>query len=131
MSMDQPSAADLVEATHEFLFDKVAPELKGFNAFQMRVALNVLKIVERELRLGPDAETRERAGLKALIGSDEGDVGELNKKLCAAIRSGEITAETDGLMDHLWQSTLDKVAIDQPKYARYAREAEARGHKPG
>ncbi|MGB0922226.1 MAG: DUF6285 domain-containing protein [Alphaproteobacteria bacterium] len=126
MSMDQPSAADLVEATHEFLGEKIAPELKGFNAFQMRVALNVLKIVERELRLGPDAETRERAGLTTLLGGGEGDIRDLNRQLCTAIREGKLSADTPGLMDHLWQTTLDKVAIDQPKYARYQREAAAR-----
>lgn len=129
MSMDQPSAADLIEATHEFLGEKIAPDLKGFNAFQMRVALNVLKIVERELRLGPDAEARERAGLTDLIGKGDGDIHDLNRELCTAIRDGKITAETPGLMDHLWQVTLDKVAIDQPKYARYQREAAARASK--
>lgn len=129
MSMDQPSAADLVEATYEFLGEKIAPDLQGFNAFQMRVAVNVLKIVERELRLGPDAQARERQGLAGLIGTGEGDIHDLNRQLCTEIRDGALTVETPGLMDHLWQVTLDKVAIDQPKYARYQREAAARTQK--
>ena len=28
----------------------------------------------------------------------------------------------DTLVDHLWQTTLDKLAVDQPNYAAYRRE---------
>jgi hypothetical protein len=30
--------------------------------------------------------------------------------------------QTPGLADHLWQTTMDKLAVDQPNYAAYKRE---------
>ena len=35
------------------------------------------------------------------------------------IRAGELTLETPGLADHLWATTLAKLAVDQPNYAGY------------
>jgi hypothetical protein len=29
---------------------------------------------------------------------------------------------TPGLPEHLWQTTMDKLAVDQPGYAAYKRE---------
>jgi len=31
---------------------------------------------------------------------------------------------TPGLSEHLWQTTMDKLAVDQPNYASYKRELE-------
>jgi hypothetical protein len=30
--------------------------------------------------------------------------------------------QTPGLADHLWQTTMAKLAVDQPNYASYKRE---------
>jgi len=30
--------------------------------------------------------------------------------------------QTPGLAEHLWQTTMDKLAVDQPNYASYKRE---------
>jgi hypothetical protein len=32
---------------------------------------------------------------------------------------------TPGLTEHVWQTTMDKLAIDQPNYASYRRERES------
>ncbi len=119
MAMDRPTAAELVSATRDFLTDKIAPELSGFNAFQLRIATNVLAIVERELAIYPEAENSERQALQSLTGEDTQDVKELERALATKIRSREVTLETEGLKDYLWQSVLTKLAIDQPHYARY------------
>ena len=34
----------------------------------------------------------------------------------------EVDLQTPGLSEHLWQTTMDKLAVDQPKYASYKRE---------
>ena len=51
----------------------------------------------------------------------EGSLKGLNRELCARISSGELTLETEGLREHLWVTTLAKLAIDQPKYSGYRR----------
>jgi len=44
------------------------------------------------------------------------------------IAAGEITLETPGLAEHLKQTTLDKVAIDQPGYSGF-KSAAARADR--
>ena len=38
------------------------------------------------------------------------------------IAKGELDLQTRGLAEHLWQTTMDKLAVDQPNYASYKRE---------
>jgi len=42
--------------------------------------------------------------------------------LADRIASGEADLNTPGLDDHLWQTTMGKLAVDQPNYAAYRRE---------
>jgi len=128
MAMDRPHAHELIDAVQEFLSDKITPQLSGFEAFQMRIIHNVLDITKREMIHGPGLEKGEIAGLQSLLKTDEADLDTLNRKLCAAIRDGTLSPTDPALLAHLWESTLDKVAIDQPRYATYQREAERNGH---
>ena len=114
--MDQPSILELVTVVRTFLEERAMPELKGHTAFHARVAANALGIVARELSRGPKANAEEQERLKALLGRD-GTLDELNRDLCARIRSGDLSLETPGLAQHLEKTTRDKVAIDQPKYS--------------
>jgi hypothetical protein len=117
---DRPEIGELVAAVREFLERHALPELEGRTAFHARVAANALAIVERQLRLGPEAEAAEHARLRALLGRD-GGLAELNRELCARIRSGEIGLETPGLAPHLRETTLAKLAVDQPGYSGHRR----------
>ncbi|WP_281078864.1 DUF6285 domain-containing protein, partial [Variovorax paradoxus] len=62
MSDSVPPAPTLLAATARYLEDELMPSLEGYHRFQTRIAINVLRIVERELRLGAahDAAARER-----------------------------------------------------------------------
>jgi len=114
--MDQPSILELVGAVREFLETRAMPELKGHTAFHARVAANALGIVARQLELYGKASEEEKKRLASLLGHD-GTLDDLNRELCARIRSGEFTLATSGLAQHLEQTTRDKVAIDQPNYS--------------
>lgn len=115
---DPPSAADLLAAVAAFLRDTAAPQLEGHAAFEARVAASAVDTVRREL--GADTDAAERARLAALTGED-GDLATLTRRLAEMIAAGEVGLETPGLVDHLWQTTNDKLAIDQPKFAARAR----------
>ena len=52
----------------------------------------------------------------------QGSLGELNRALADRIANGEADLQTPGLAEHLWQTTMDKLAVDQPNYASYRRE---------
>lgn len=142
-----PDAAELVEAAIESLRADVLPVLGGRPAFQLRVVLNVLDIVRRELRGAAAADAAELGRLRALpglgaaprAGSPDAGTGAtadagphagagdalaaLRASLCDALRDGRIDLDTPGLAEHLWADVLARVAIEQPGYPSYVREA--------
>ena len=120
---DQPTASDLIAAVAGFLREEVSPTLSGRLAFHARVAVNVLEMVRRELALGPAAVEGEAARLRALVGRDA-PLPELEDALCAAIAAGDLDPNDPALVDHLWATTLDTLAVDQPGYATYRRAVE-------
>jgi hypothetical protein len=61
--------------------------------------------------------------LVKLLG-ENGSLVDLNRKLADSIATGAVDLRTSGLADHLWQTTMDKLAVDQPNYASYRRELE-------
>ena len=122
---DQPNAAQLVAAVRDFLEQVALPKLDGHAAFHARVAVNARAIVERELALGADLDAAERARLRALLGSD-GTLETQNRELCRRLRAGQIGLDTPGLALHLRETTLAKLAVDQPGYSGYRRALERR-----
>lgn len=111
-----PTTVELVDALIGFVEGVCAPALKDRDAFLARVAVNALGTVRRELEGGEAMEARATQRLAALL-NREGDYAELNRALCDAIRAGEVGMQTPGLMRHLVDETIDRVGIDQPKYA--------------
>jgi hypothetical protein len=117
---DQPSAIELLQAVRSFLQDQAIPRLEGRAAFHARVAVNALAIVERGLELGPAQDAAEQERLEVMLGR-AGTLDELNRELCRRIRAGEMDLDTVGLAEHLRETTLAKLAVDQPRYAAYRR----------
>jgi hypothetical protein len=118
---DEPTPVELVKAVADFLRTEITPAIKGHNAFKLRVGINALDLVTRQLELQGPGEAAEAVRLKALLGID-GSVMELNRALAEKIASGEVDLNTPGLKEHLWQTTMDKLAVDQPNYGSYKRE---------
>ena len=124
---DEPTPTELIKAVADFLRTEITPAIKGHNAFKLRVGINALDLVTRQLALQGPGEAAEAARLKELLGMD-GSVMELNRALAEKIANGEVDLNTPGLKEHLWQTTMDKLAVDQPNYGSYKREL---GDKPG
>jgi hypothetical protein len=115
----------LTKAVADFLRNDITPMISGHNAFKLRVAINILDLVTRQLTLEEGSDAAEADRLATLLGAD-GSLMELNRALADRIASGEVDLKTPGLSDHLWQTTLAKLAVDQPNYASYKREVERR-----
>jgi hypothetical protein len=122
---DEPTPTELIQAVADFLRNEIAPEISGHHAFKLRVSINALDLVARQLKLEQGSNTAEAARLSELL-SLQGSLDELNRVLAGRIAKGEIDLQTPGLADHLWQTTMDKLAVDQPNYASYRRELEAK-----
>jgi Domain of unknown function (DUF6285) len=118
---DEPTPEELIKAVADFLRNDIAPAIGGHNAFKLRVSINALDLVTRQLTLASRSDAAEAARLSRLLAL-QGSLGELNRALADRIASGEVDLQMPGLAEHLWQTTMDKLAVDQPNYASYKRE---------
>ena len=118
---DEPTPSELTKAVADFLRHDIAPLVTGHSAFKLRVAINALDLVTRQLTLERGADAAESARLAALLGM-QGSLLDLNRSLAVRIAAGEFDLNTPGLAAHLWQTTMDKLEVDQPNYGSYKRE---------
>ncbi|MDD1526220.1 hypothetical protein C7U92_02625 [Bradyrhizobium sp. WBOS7] len=118
---DEPTPIELTKSVADFLRNDITPLISGHQAFKLRVAINILDLVTRQLTREERSNAAEVERLRALLGED-GSVTELNRALAERIAKGEIDLATPGLAEHLWATTMDKLAVDQPNYASYKRE---------
>lgn len=123
--MDEPTGAEMLGAVARYLRETLLPKLPPEAVFHTRVAANAVDLVRRQLELGERLQGEELERLRKLLGR-EGSLMELNRALSEGITAGELGEQTPGLMDHLWASTLAKMAVDQPGYASYRRELDLR-----
>ena len=123
---DEPTPIELTKSVSDFLRNDIAPLISGHQAFKLRVAINILDLVTRQLTREEGSEAKEVERLHALLGID-GSVTDLNRALAERIAKGEVDMATPGLAEHLWATTMDKLAVDQPNYASYKRELSRDG----
>ncbi len=112
---DAPDPTEILAAVAAFLRDVVIPQATPLVAFQARVAANAVDLVARQIALAPASDAAETVRLRALLGA-EGTLGELNAALADGIAAGSI-GPSAALSDHLWTTTLAKLAVDQPRYS--------------
>ena len=118
---DEQTPSELIKAVADFLRNDIAPGISGHDAFKLRVAINALDLVARQLTLQAGSEAAEAGRLATLLGL-QAPLLELNRALAERIANGKADLQTPGLAAHLWQTTLDKLAVDQPTYASYRSE---------
>ena len=123
---DEPTPIELTKAVSDFLRNDITPMISGHSAFKLRVAINILDLVTRQLTLAEGSDAAEAERLAKLLGI-AGSLMERNRALAEKIASGNVDLSTPGLSEHLWQTTLAKLAVDQPNYASYRREMERDG----
>lgn len=112
---DQPDAATLLEAVREFLATEVEPSTEGRLRYHVKVAANVLAIVERELELGEAQAAAHRDRLRSLGFSSD-------RELAEAIRDGRLDARLGELQTELVQMVADKLAVARPGYGQSASQ---------
>jgi Domain of unknown function (DUF6285) len=103
----RPSAAELVAAVADFLDNDVRAATDGQVNFHARVAANVLRTVERELR---DESAAEVTDALAKFGfTDEA-------ALAAAIRAGELDDRAADVLPVLRTLVRHRLAVAHPGY---------------
>lgn len=119
MTDPRPTAAELVDAVAGFLEGDVRDQLSASAAYTLRVAINALRIVERELAAAETIASldADRARLAGSPASEE--------ELAALVRDGALATDDLALRAYLVRSVRARVAIDAPRYPVVA-EAERR-----
>ena len=107
---DRPDVVELVEAVREFLEADVMPATEGRVRFHARIAANVLRIVERELALGPTQSLDHAAALASLGMGSDADLAE-------AIRAGQLDDRMAEVLEVVRQAVDAKLAVANPTYA--------------
>lgn len=115
MPDSMPDMTTLLGAAVKYLEQDLFPTLAGYHRFQVRVTINVLNLVRRELELRAAQSEAERARLGEILGH-EGEVRALNDELCESVRLGAIALDDEKLRTHLRQSLADALAINNPKW---------------
>jgi hypothetical protein len=104
---DPPSAAELLAAVRAFLDGDRGDD--GWARYQRRVAANILRIVERELELGPSQARAHEAALARLGVADEAE-------LARAIRSGILDDRRAEVLEVVRGTVAAKLAVANPAY---------------
>jgi hypothetical protein len=123
MPTNSPTSVELMAAVQEFLRAQLLPRLTGSDKYHLQVSLNALAILAREFAMAGALDDAEQARLHTLLGAS-GTLEEANRALCARIRERQLTYRNDGLMNHLWQTAIGKMSIDNPRYATYVDAIE-------
>ncbi|NLA35523.1 MAG: hypothetical protein GX868_07520, partial [Actinobacteria bacterium] len=98
-----------LDAVREFLRSDVVEATAGHTRYNARVAANVLSIVERELRSGPDGAQRHAARLNSVGVASEAE-------LAHAIRDGRFDERFDAVAEVLWPAVNERVDVTNPRY---------------
>jgi hypothetical protein len=104
---DRPQADELVAAVREFLERDVMEATEGRVQFHTRVAINALRMVERELAEGAVMAEEHAARLAALGVADDAE-------LAAAVREGRLDDRWDEVMTAVYESVVEKLRVANP-----------------
>lgn len=125
-----PEANQLINAVRTHLDTNVMPLLQGHDAFQLRIALHTLSILERELdtengsgnssknKSENNSENNIKEQLEKMRFSltQEKDEPLAEAALIQKIKAGELCAENPELMDYLIRHTQQQLRINSPDY---------------
>lgn len=124
---DPPTAADLLEAARQHLEDHIVPLTRQTDRqlyFQTLVAVNVLRIVERELTHRDDHLHAAWARLNMLFGNTPLPKGpgampqalaDRNALLCQAIRAGKFDDDR-AFFEHLKATAIEQLEVANPGF---------------
>jgi hypothetical protein len=125
---DRPNLQELLDAVRMHLETAIIPAVREDRKlyFQTLVAVNVLKIAERELQLSDGHLRAEWGRLNSIEGASSPTpssdaelrtaMAERNRALCSHIRAGNFDKGADALFAHLKASTVEQLQVANPKY---------------
>ena len=122
-----PSALHLVTAVKELVKGDLVEMVDHKRLkYLSRVAGGMLEMVQRELRLGDAFDKEESARIQELLQVNcHVSLSAKRQALAAAINNEDVSLDSVPLQEHLWQTTLDRMYIDNPRYSGYIAAVDA------
>ncbi len=122
---DRPDAAELLAIARSTLLDELLPRLPADLRYTALMIANAMAVASREQAAGDADGQAELARLRGLFAEDgepppaaalKTALADYNQRLVNEIRNGRFDdIERAALLDHLEETTMDKVAIANPK----------------
>jgi hypothetical protein len=112
--------ADIAQLLESEVIDAVQDPLRH----RVRVAANLARIMEREVRLGPAANETERQRLALVLGDSASSVTELREQLIARLQDPEPMGApmTRSVYDALLATVRADLDIARPGYTEWTEE---------
>lgn len=120
----RPDDAELLDAIAALLEEEVMPAVGPGLQHKVRVAANLVRILQRQQALESPARQREHDALAALLGGggDNGDVRELRAELDRRLRQGDAGLDDRAVWDLLVAVARDDLAAAKPGYDSWEGE---------
>ena len=136
---DRPTVPELLDAIAGYLRQTVLARLEGGEQYHLRIAINLLAIIRREINLGPRFLQEEWQSISGLLGEvpettrqvPETDlpatVLEQKGRLSRKIREGRFNEPVDAaaLFSHLRTVTENRLRIANPKFLERVTETNS------
>jgi len=108
----RPDPENLLRTVADYLAD-LQGRVDGGDRHQLRVAVHLLGIAERQLRLGAEIDRREQRALASVLDMD-GSLHDLNRELCRRIRAGAFDDRLDEVLAVIADGVEDQLRIAAP-----------------
>tara|TARA_B100000282_G_scaffold146708_1_gene105578 strand:- start:4 stop:351 length:348 start_codon:yes stop_codon:yes gene_type:complete len=110
---DRPTSRELLQSVIDFIEAEIKSDSHPANKkFKFQIVFNVLNIVKREVETGEEINKKFTK-----IGSNlTGENSFTTEKLSQKIRTKELDHEDKDLINFLYNLTVEKIKIDNPKY---------------
>ena len=118
MSRPIPDGKGLVRAISAFLQQGAASERSSYRRFQSKVAIHLLRILEREVAERPAIEAAQLKRLQDVLDTSTPDLEALDRRLANALRSGEIDWRRDDIQAHVRKCVKENLRVSTPRWLR-------------
>jgi hypothetical protein len=108
----RPDPENLLRTVAGYLAD-LQGRVDGGDRHQLRVAVHLLGIAERQLRLGAEVDGREQRAYASLLGMD-GSLHDLNRELCRRIGAGDFDDRFDEVLGVIADGVEQQLRIAAP-----------------
>ena len=108
----RPDPENLLRTVADYLAD-LQGRVDGGDRQQLRVAVHLLGIAERQLRLGAEIDRREQRALASVLDMD-GSLQDLNRELGRRIRAGALDERFDEVLGVIADAVEQQLRIAAP-----------------